>query len=335
MPPPLPPDPSVSLPQPNSTRPRTGQSKVLIIVACAVFAGLFVLAAIVFLIILPVSTRISDSANRVRCANNLRMIGQSFALYANTDSHQELPRTNFDSHYDSPIRWGSGDRIANPKADPFDRTISHVRDNDVTAALYFAMRSTAALTADNFVCPSSRCKAWDLKLAQVDQYVNWSIVPGSTNYFHTTLSYSIQNPYPSIRARNSGFAWSIRTIGPRADYAIAADINPGPGPKQNVSADALPPQLTKRMMGPSVLRGANSPNHNCEGQNVLYGDGHVDWSATPWCGVGNDNIYTYLKTAPPAGPGSASPAHQGLSKELDQLQSQYDADDTILLPTAE
>ena len=29
----------------------------------------------------------------------------------------------------------------------------------------------------------------------------------------------------------------------------------------------------------------NSPNHNGEGQNVLYVDGHVKWGATPMCGV--------------------------------------------------
>ena len=42
----------------------------------------------------------------------------------------------------------------------------------------------------------------------------------------------------------------------------------------------------------SIVKKGNSGNHGQEGQNVLYGDGHVDWSATPFCGMKQDNIYT-------------------------------------------
>jgi len=38
----------------------------------------------------------------------------------------------------------------------------------------------------------------------------------------------------------------------------------------------------------------NSPNHNFKGQNVLYLDGHVEWTLHPYCGVGYDNIWTSL-----------------------------------------
>ncbi len=36
---------------------------------------------------------------------------------------------------------------------------------------------------------------------------------------------------------------------------------------------------------------SNSPNHDFEGQNVLYCDGHVSWSGVPTCGYKGDNIY--------------------------------------------
>jgi len=36
----------------------------------------------------------------------------------------------------------------------------------------------------------------------------------------------------------------------------------------------------------------NSRNHNSEGQNVLYHDGHVDFERKPIVGVNNDNIFT-------------------------------------------
>lgn len=35
----------------------------------------------------------------------------------------------------------------------------------------------------------------------------------------------------------------------------------------------------------------NSPNHEYEGQNVLYVDGHVAWSVSPMCGYMGENIF--------------------------------------------
>jgi len=52
------------------------------------------------------------------------------------------------------------------------------------------------------------------------------------------------------------------------------------------------------------MQGANSPNHLQEGQNVLYGEGHVDWQPSPFCGstegtgtnTWGDNIYAARPT---------------------------------------
>jgi prepilin-type processing-associated H-X9-DG protein len=50
---------------------------------------------------------------------------------------------------------------------------------------------------------------------------------------------------------------------------------------------------------PQVVK-ANSPNHAGDGQNVLYADGHVDWSATPFAGsprpipgTARDSVYAF------------------------------------------
>ncbi|MCY2951313.1 MAG: hypothetical protein NTU53_04960 [Planctomycetota bacterium] len=41
----------------------------------------------------------------------------------------------------------------------------------------------------------------------------------------------------------------------------------------------------------SVVRDLNSRNHAGVGQNVLYVDGHVIWSATTFCGSQGENIF--------------------------------------------
>jgi len=38
-------------------------------------------------------------------------------------------------------------------------------------------------------------------------------------------------------------------------------------------------------------KGVNSPNHQGDGQNILYFDGHVKWMTSTNCGYGNDEIY--------------------------------------------
>jgi prepilin-type processing-associated H-X9-DG protein len=71
-----------------------------------------------------------------------------------------------------------------------------------------------------------------------------------------------------------------------AEFAVGADRNPGvSNGGDNVYAPALG-------SASSIMRQANSENHEHDGQNVLYGDGHVSWQQTPFCGVQNDNIYT-------------------------------------------
>jgi len=41
----------------------------------------------------------------------------------------------------------------------------------------------------------------------------------------------------------------------------------------------------------------NSPNHKFKGQNVLYLDGHVDFTDNPYCGVNYDNIWVLRQTS--------------------------------------
>ena len=43
----------------------------------------------------------------------------------------------------------------------------------------------------------------------------------------------------------------------------------------------------------------NSGNHNGDGQNVGFGDDHVTWETSPYCGENGDNIFTYSNTEVP------------------------------------
>ncbi len=94
---------------------------------------------------------------------------------------------------------------------------------------------------------------------------------------------------------------------------MAADKSPGPatGVSGVMSANINSP--------PRVMRQANSLNHGRDGQNVLFGDGHVEFVTTPFCGVKRDNIYTRRSPSSPTGSSSV-------------VDSPYDAEDSVLLP---
>jgi hypothetical protein len=113
----------------------------------------------------------------------------------------------------------------------------------------------------------------------LDQRANFSRTdPLGRNY-----SYSFANPF-----RHGATAWpedweyvySRKRL--PADFVIGADRNECRSRYQNTSPHA--PQSDLKMM--------NSLNHKGAGQNVLYNDGRVAWSTTPFCGVNRDHIYT-------------------------------------------
>src|SRR5207253_9903145 len=90
------------------------------------------------------------------------------------------------------------------------------------------------------------------------------------------------NPYPDAAAASAGYRLSNKC---GAEFAVAADLNPGvKGTNDDVNAPALGSAA-------SVQKTANSDNHEKDGQNVLYGDGHVSWNTTCFAGITHDNIY--------------------------------------------
>jgi len=101
-----------------------------------------------------------------------------------------------------------------------------------------------------------------------------------------------------------------------AEFAVAADINPG---LTNGEMNVL---TVTTISNAKQMKGGNSINHERDGQNILFGDGHVSFEQNPFVGVGRDNIYTTKL---------ASTGFTGGSF----IASPYDAGDSILLPTSQ
>jgi prepilin-type processing-associated H-X9-DG protein len=265
-------------------------------------------------ILLPALSRARESANRIDCASNLRQIGQAMAIYAN-ENQGDRPRTI--SHDTQDLTTYTGPVAQSGPQDPFRGTVGSAdgnrpANNDVTAALFLLVRMQD-LDTKIFTCPSSGM--------QKDR-LGGQPATHSTNFTsHEHLSYSVATPYPHNNAIRQGHSWSTSQT---ADFAIAADLNPG---------STSPTLLTINFNSPgSDIRLANSRNHGGAGQNVLYADGRVEFRDTPLCGIQRDNIYTRNSMVAGALNPDGTSAVTRYSPLLESVAAH--SDDTSMFPTA-
>jgi prepilin-type N-terminal cleavage/methylation domain-containing protein/prepilin-type processing-associated H-X9-DG protein len=271
--------------------------------------------ALLISILLPSLNRARETANRIKCASNLRQIGQAILLYAN-DNNGAYPRTIYSSTIaatTSSATWATGSACS----DPFvSGTI--VSANDVSAAMFLLLRA-GDITSEVFVCPSSNAQKWDYGggTNTAQNYCNWT---GNAAGLLVNESYSYQDAYPASSAISNGFKLNTSIS---AEFAVASDINPGDS-ASHVSGNGGQVDTVTTGSSSKQMQAANSINHNGAGENVLFGDGHVEFEQNPFIGVQRDNIYTTNTNA-----NFTSNTGSGAI-----LNGPFDGNDSILLPTS-
>lgn len=233
------------------------------------------IAVILLSIFVPYIAKLRESDHRARCAENLRTLMSALRNYSAANKGA-YPRVRYDAAH-NPRGYAAYSGAA--AASPFSPNTA-VLPNDVTASMWLLVRTKLAKAAD-FICPSTSDSAEPGALADLRNQSNFTA--------GRNLSYSYACPFSSAPG------YKLDDFLP-ADFALMADKNPGIArPSSNVtepSWDAPPFQLAL----------ANSFNHDHAGQNVLYADGHVAFTKTPYCGYGHDamrdNIFTALSVTP-------------------------------------
>jgi prepilin-type N-terminal cleavage/methylation domain-containing protein/prepilin-type processing-associated H-X9-DG protein len=265
--------------------------------------------ALLISILLPSLNRARETANRVKCGSNMRQIGQAIMLYAN-ENKGNYPRTAYTPGNGVAAAVETNGNVAGE--DPF---VTKVTVNDVIKPMFLLIR-TQDITPEVFICPSSN-----------DEKDTYGTQPGISAQGKVSFSkaasfsYSYANPYPDANAVNNGYKLNATT---GAEFAVASDKNPagatGYDQVEKVNVNSSQAQMQK----------ANSPNHQGQGENVLYGDGHCEFVQNPFCGTKRDNIFTASSTTDGSNPtGGGLPAINGTTTCTPKW-----AGDSVLLPGA-
>jgi len=274
--------------------------------------------ALLISILLPSLSKARETANRAKCASNLRQIGQAMQLYANENNYA-FPRGMYAG---AVALQGKLSNITqdNGTSLPFGPTPAPTATNNVSQEFWLLLR-TQDLVSAVFTCPSANFEA--------DQYKVTTIhTPQAQSNFSATnnLAYSMEPGYGNSaagKAVDQGFKWTVAAW--TADMALAADMNPGTVTSSGTAATILTVRSTSSSKD---QQGGNSTNHQRLGQNVLYGDGHVDWNQNQFAGASGDPIYVSNTFA------SNNPDYSGGSWKADGTAGPLPPKDIFLCPVA-
>jgi prepilin-type N-terminal cleavage/methylation domain-containing protein/prepilin-type processing-associated H-X9-DG protein len=235
---------------------------------------------ILLAILYPVKIKAKKIAQRIICGTNLQCLGTAMVVYAN-DYNDNFPQLGKGT-------WAKelGYSFEDNEFNPFDYEGSCT----ITSSLYLLIRE-ADVSPKSFICPESNQTEFDGRNSKnLDIVELWDF--GSDPYPH--VSYAYHNPYGQFPPN------FIRI----ASFAIAADMNPWMlnGDFVSKGASDQPPQIID-VNDPETWKRGNATPHRSnktfekqEGQNILFGDGHVSFENQPNVGVKNDNIYTFWST---------------------------------------
>jgi len=248
---------------------------------------LVVIAIIALLmgILMPALARVRQIAFRMTCGTNLSGIGKAMLIYAN-DYQDELPRAGGrNTVWGGPVIWDAVDRF---RAYTLDATGSGGKAT-VSSSFYLLVKY-AEVTPKSFVCKGDsgtlefKLADYPQRQAIVEELINaWDF--GGEPKKH--CSYSYHNPYGLYALTTSS----------EPGMAVAADRNPWIESPASAAKDfkQFKPDIPPTFTGTTDQgKYGNAIAHQEDGQNVLFVDSHVDFEKRAWCGVEDDNIYTYL-----------------------------------------
>lgn len=237
-----------------------------------------VIVCLVLVMAVAVLPRSRELSRRLTCGSNLSAISEACKIYAhpNDVKRTDLPSLWPAEHpvpagkikYTVPVGAGRGTPESPDRTQPCCFGPGGAEEVSLTRFFWMMVRS-GDVQPGGFICPSSG----DVPdpTINIERYYDFS------GYRHVSYGWQVPfGPMPSapLKALDTRMALAADK-GPYVNSGVAT-------PPRNLSPDAPPAGWTPY----------NSRNHQGEGQNVLFMDGHATFERTPLAGVKQDNIYT-------------------------------------------
>jgi len=243
---------------------------------------LVVIAIIALLmgILMPALARVRQVAFRMVCGTNLSGIGKAMLIYAN-DYDDELPHAGGrNSTWTGTIpQWLADNRFA-----AYGLSADGSGGAATITSCFYLLVKYAEVTPKSFVCKSdsgtTEFKPAEYNAGNRELIDLWDFGPEAVNH----CSYSYHMP----------FGLYALTTSSEPGMAVAADRNPfidSPAAEAQGKIDLWPGFNPEG--GKEIIQIGNALAHQEDGQNVLFMDSHVSFEKTPFCGVNEDNIYTF------------------------------------------
>jgi len=239
---------------------------------------LVVIAIIALLmgILMPALSRVRQIAFRMVCGTNLSGIGKAMLIYSN-DYDDELPRSGGRNstwamtipNWQAPNRFGA-----------YGLNTDGSGGTGSISSCFYLLVKYAEVTPKSFLCKgdsgTTEFKPADYSAGGRELIDLWDFGPEPQKH----CSYTYHMPFGLYALTTSG----------EPGMAVAADRNPF---IQTPAAEPKDLSLFNPTGGKEAVKVGNAITHQEDGQNVLFLDGHVNFEKVSFCGINDDNIYTY------------------------------------------
>ena len=228
-------------------------------------------------IVPPACNKFRSDAIRITCSKNLSEIGRAMLVYS-IDYDGELPRAGGRNSMWSGFmpNWQANNRF-----DAYGLYADSSGGRATVASSFYLLVKYTGVAPKSFVCPgdigTTEFKPTDYGAGDKELIDLWDFGPEPTKH----CSYSYQMPY---------CLYAMTTSSSEPGMAVSADRNPW---IDSPATEAKDISLFNPHGGREYVKVGNDTAHQEDGQYVLFLDGHVSFEERPFCGINDDNIYTY------------------------------------------